>query len=134
MPLFDLEYIFLQIRAKSIGEVSTVQVTCPDDEKTQVKVDIDLSKIQVHMDEKHDARIQLTDDIGLLMSYPHLGAVNMIQASDEKKQMENLFSMIYDCMYQIWQGEETFDAMDYSKKEKQEFLESRQRLLWKIQE
>ena len=76
------------------------------------------------MDEKHDARIQLTDDIGLLMSYPHLGAVNMIQAGDETKQMENMFEMIYDCMYQIWQGEETFDAMDYSQKEKQEFLES----------
>ena len=124
MPLFDLEYIFLQIRAKSIGEVSTVQVTCPDDEKTKVKVDIDLTKIQVHMDDKHDARIQLTDDIGVLMSYPHLGAVNMIQAGDESKQMENMFAMIYDCMYQIWQGEETFDAMDYSHKEKQEFLES----------
>ena len=93
MPLFDLEYIFLQIRAKSIGDVSTVQITCPDDEKTKVKVDIDLSKIQVHMDEKHDARIQLTDDIGILMSYPHLGAVNMIQAGDEKKQMENLFQI-----------------------------------------
>ena len=83
MPLFDLEYIFLQIRAKSIGEVSTVQITCPDDEKTKVKVDIDLTKIQVHMDEKHDARIQLTDDIGILMSYPHLGAVNMIQTGDD---------------------------------------------------
>ena len=60
LPLFDLEYIFLQIRAKSIGEISTVQITCPDDEKTKVKVDIDLSKIQVHMDEKHDACLLYT--------------------------------------------------------------------------
>ena len=58
------------------------------------------------------------------MSYPHLGAVNMIQTGDDNKQLENMFNMIYDCMYQIWQGEETFDAMDYSQKEKQEFLES----------
>ena len=76
------------------------------------------------MDEKHDARIQLTDDIGLLMSYPHLGSVNLVQQAEGKEQMEGLFDMIYDCMYQIWQGEETFDAIDYTKKDKKEFLES----------
>jgi len=125
MPMFDLEYIFLQIRAKSVGEVSTIEVTCPDDKKTKVKVDVDLTKIQVHMDDKHDARIQLTDDIGILMSYPHLGSVSKVETSNEGEgQMESLFEMIYDCMYQIWQGEETFDAMDYNDKDKKEFLES----------
>ena len=124
MPLFDLEYIFLNIRAKSVGEVVEVEVTCPDDEETKVKVEIDLTKIEVHMDEKHDARIQLTDDIGILMSYPHLGSLAAIGSDEGSVQMENLFGMIYDCMYQIWQGEEVFDAMDYSLKEKKEFIES----------
>jgi len=124
MPLFDLEYIFLNIRAKSVGEVSSLEIVCPDDEETKVKVDIDLTKIEVHMDETHDARIQLTDDIGILMSYPHLGSLAAMDAKDAGVQMENLFQMIYDCMYQIWQGEETFDAMDYSIKEKKEFVES----------
>ena len=124
MPLFDLEYIFLNIRAKSVGEISTVEVTCPDDEKTKVKVDIDLTKIEVHMDENHDARIQLTDDIGILMAYPHLGSLAAMGSSEDGVQMENMFNMIYDCMYQIWQGEETFDAMDYTQKEKREFIES----------
>ncbi len=124
MPLFDLEYIFLNIRAKSVGEVSNIEVTCPDDGETKVKVDIDLTKIKVEMDEKHDARIQLTDDIGILMSYPHLGNLATIQVNDATKQLDNLFQMIYDCMYQIWQGEETFDAMDYTLKDKKEFIES----------
>ena len=124
MPLFDLEYIFLNIRAKSVGEVVELEVTCPDDEETKVKVEVDLTKIEVHMDEKHDARIQLTDDIWLLMSYPHLGSLAGIGSGETGAQMENLFSMIYDCMYQVWQGDEVFDAMDYSQKEKKEFIES----------
>jgi len=124
MPLFDLEYIFLNIRAKSVGEVATVEVICQDDNETKVKVEIDLTQVQVQMDEKHDARIQLTDDIGLLMSYPHLANLTTLNADNATEQMNNLFQMIYDCMYQIWQGEETFDVMDYTLKEKKEFIES----------
>ena len=124
MPLFDLEYVFLNIRAKSVGEVVDLEVTCPDDEETKVKVKVDLTKIDVHMDDTHDARIQLTDDIGLLMSYPHLGSLAAMGSSEDGVQMENMFNMIYDCMYQVWDGEETFDAMDYTQKEKREFVES----------
>ena len=124
MPLFDLEYVFLNIRAKSVGEVVDLEITCPDDEETKVKVKVDLTKIDVHMDDTHDARIQLTDDIGILMAYPHLGSLAAMGSSEDGVQMENMFNMIYDCMYQIWQGEETFDAMDYTQKEKREFIES----------
>jgi len=124
MPLFDLEFIFLNIRAKSVGEISSLEVTCPDDEETKVKIDVDLTKIQVHMDEKHDARIQLTDDIGILMSYPHLGNLAAATSEESSEQLNNLFNMIYDCMYQIWDGEETFDVMDYTLKDKKNFIES----------
>ncbi|SVB22138.1 uncharacterized protein METZ01_LOCUS174992, partial [marine metagenome] len=55
MPLFDMEYIFLNIRAKSVGEVAELKITCPDDKKTQVDIEVDLTKVQVEMDEKHDA-------------------------------------------------------------------------------
>ena len=58
-----MEYIFLNIRAKSVGEVVKLKVKCPDDEKTEVEIEVDLSKVEVHMDDTHDARIQLTDDI-----------------------------------------------------------------------
>ena len=126
MPLFDMEYIFLNIRAKSVGEVAELKITCPDDEKTQVNVEVDLTKVKVQMDEKHDARIQLTDDIGLLMCYPTLGTVGYATSAkgDSESNAKILFEMIGNCMYQIWQGEETFDCMDYSQKDKLAFLES----------
>ena len=125
LPMFDIEYIFLQIRAKSVGEVATIEVTCPDDEETTVKVEVDLTTIKVEMDEKHSPRIQLTDDIGLLMQYPNLGDVLSMGIEEDKiTTVDKMFGMMQDCMYQIWQGEETFDAMDYSNKDKKDFLES----------
>ncbi len=129
LPLFDIEYIFLQIRAKSVGEVSSIEVVCPDDEETKVKIDVDLTKLQVEMVEEHSPRIQLTDDIGLLMQYPTLASVLAMGIEDEKSTetvntVNRMFGMMQDCMYQIWQGEETFDATDYSNKDKKDFLES----------
>ena len=75
------------------------------------------------MDEKHNARIQLTDDIGILMSYPNLAAI-LAEKNDDLSNAEKMFNMISECMYQIWHGEETFDAMDYSIKDKKDFIES----------
>ena len=125
LPMFDIEYIFLQIRAKSVGETTTLEVTCPDDEETKVKVEVDLTTLKVEMDEKHSPRIQLTDDIGLLMQYPNLGEVLAMGVEEEKTTtIDKMFGMMQDCMYQIWQNEETFDAMDYSNKDKKDFLES----------
>ena len=126
MPLFDMEYIFLNIRAKSVGEVTKLKVTCPDDEKTEVEVEVDLTKINVELDDEHDPRIQLTDDIGLLMAYPTMETVGDSQkiVGKEGKETAGIFEIITDCMYQIWEGEETHDATDYSKKEKLAFLDS----------
>ena len=125
LPLFDIEYIFLQIRAKSVGEVAQIQITCPDDEVTIVPTDVDLTKIKVQMGDDHNARIQLTDDIGLLMTYPNLATVLTMQNKDEEiSGADAMFKMIQDCMYQIWQGEETFDVVDYSDVDKKTFLES----------
>ena len=125
MPLFDMEYIFLNLRAKSVGEIASLKVTCPDDNKTQVDVDVDLTTVQVVMDEKHDARIQLTDDIGVLMAYPSMGTVGVLtNVVEEGKQTANLFETVANCLYQIWEGEEVHDAMDYSMKDKLAFIDS----------
>jgi hypothetical protein len=125
MPLFDMEYIFLNIRARSVGEVTKIKIKCPDDEKTEVEVEIDLTEVQVQMDENHDARIQLTEDVGILMSYPSIGSVGYTtNQKGDKGQAKALFEMISNCMYQIWEGEETHDCMDYSPKDKLAFLES----------
>ena len=127
LPLFDIEYIFLNIRAKSVEEIANLTVTCPDDEVTQVNIKVDLTKIQVQMDEEHNPKIQLTDDIGILMSYPNLATViaaNTDKTDTDITSYENMFKLIQDCMYQIWQGEETFDVMDYTDNDKKAFLES----------
>ena len=124
LPLFDMEYIFLNIRAKSVGEIAKLKVKCPDDEKTEVEIEVDLSKIQVEMNKDHDARIKLTDDIGVLMAYPNFSTLTQQKEVKKGQETEQLFNMIAGCMYQIWQGEDTFDVMDYSEKEKKEFLDS----------
>ena len=77
------------------------------------------------MDEKHSPKIQLTDDIGLLMSYPNLADVlSMSKTEEDDNTVEKMFGMMQKCMYQVWQGEETHDAIDYSNKDKKDFLES----------
>ena len=123
LPLFDIEYIFLNIRAKSVEEVAKLKVTCPDDEVTQVNIEVDLTKVQVQMDDDHNPRIQLSDDIGILMSYPNLSTIISTNTAKEDAY-DTMFKMIQDCMYQIWQGEETFDVVDYTDEDKKTFLES----------
>ena len=93
LPLFDMEYIFLNIRSKSVGEIAKLKVKCPDDEETEVDVEVDLSKIQVEMDDKHDARIQLTENpnIGVLMSYPNFATVSNQADVKKGKETEELF-------------------------------------------
>ena len=124
LPMFDIEYIFLNIRAKSVGEVAKLKIICPDDEKTQVDVEVDLTKINVEMDEKHNPRIQLTDTIGILMQYPSMDVVAENAILDTGEATKQLFKLVSECMYQICEGEEVHDCTDYSDKDKIEFLDS----------
>jgi len=123
MPMFDVEYIFLQIRAKSVGEVSTLNLLCPDDGKTRAKVEVDLTEIRVQVDEEHDSKIELTDEMGMIMTYPNIDStidigVNVINAS-------NMLDIIVSCIEQIYDkgGEEVHMAVDSTKKELLEFIE-----------
>ena len=127
LPTFDIEYMFLQIRAKSVGEVSKIKVLCPDDKKTYTDVEVDLTKVNVEMDETHNPKIELTSNIGMLMSYPTLNLIGVHaihMGKDAKDNASGMFELVADCMYQIWEGEEVHDCADYSDKEKIEFLES----------
>ena len=124
LPLFDIEYIFLQIRAKSVDEIADVLVICPDDGETEVSIKVDLTKVQVQMDEKHNPRIQLTDTIGILMQYPSMDVVAENAVLDTGEATKQLFKLVSECMYQIWEGEEVHDCTDYSNKDKLEFLDS----------
>ena len=124
MPMFDVEYIFLNIRAKSVGEVSTLKLLCPDDKETYVNVDIDLSEIMVQVDKEHNPKIELTDEMGMIMTYPTIDSLNATGVTDITA--DNMLDVISVCILQIYdkKGEEVFETKDQTKKEISEFVES----------
>ena len=121
LAMFDLEYIFLRVRAKSVGEVVTVNLLSPDDNKTYVKVDIDLESVEVKFDKKHKKKIKLTDEIILEMSYPNL---DLLATSGDMGQADQIFGMIGQCVERIYDGETIYERADFTQKELDAFLES----------
>jgi hypothetical protein len=124
MPMFDVEYVFLQIRSKSVGEVSTLKLLCPDDKETYVNVDIDLSEIMVQVDKGHNPKIELTDEMGMIMTYPNIDSLSASGVTDITA--DNMLDVISACILQIYdkKGEEVFETKDQTKKEVSEFVES----------
>jgi len=121
-PLFDIEYLFLQMRAKSVGEAATITVTAEDDGETQVPVDIDLSKVNINMTVGHTNEIQITDDIKMVMDYPTLKDMAMPTSVDT--DIERIFTMIKRCIVEIHDGESIHNRIDMSDKELDEFLDT----------
>ena len=126
LPTFDLEYIFLQIRSKSVGEVAKLRVLCPDDKKTYADVDVDLSKIEVQVDDSHTNNIVIDDEkkIGMIMKYPTLSSVTSNTDLSKGMTSKTIFDMLRKSIYEVYQGEQTFKASDYSEDELQQFIES----------
>lgn len=120
LPIFDIEYIFIQLRSKSIGEVSTVMLTCPDDNETKVEVEINLEEIKCEFPENHSNNIQLTDDIGVIMNYPRVMNVSGVDTEDPTAG----FEIIKNCISQIYDSEQVYEKNDISKKELDEFINS----------
>ena len=125
LPTFDIEYLFLNIRGKSVGEEIDVNVTCPDDGKTQVKVTIDLDDIEIQKSEGHSNQIKLDGNIMMEMKYPSLNEFikNNFDMND-KNQVEQSFDLIASCIDKIYTEEEVWSTSDCTKKEMNEFLES----------
>ena len=123
MPMFDVEYIFLQIRSKAVGEVSTLRVLCKDDGETYAKVEVDLTKIEVQVDDAHTNKIELSDVMGVIMKYPTIDSFTENGIEDIKPS--NMLDVIITCIAQIYdkKGEEVFDAKDSTKKELVDFVE-----------
>ena len=123
LPTFDLEYIFLNIRAKSVGEVAKLKLLCPDDKETYANVELDLSKVEVQVDDKHSNEIQINDKIKMVMKYPTINSFDpTVDAS--KLKTEQLFDIIADTVYEIYDGETVHKGSDYSKEEMKKFIES----------
>ena len=124
LPTFDIEYLFLNIRGKSVGEEIEVNVTCPDDGVTQVPITINLDDIQVQKNEEHSNRIKVDDNIMMEMKYPSLDQfIKNNFDFDEKSAMDQSFDLIATCIDKIFTEEEVWAVEDCSKKEIVEFLE-----------
>ena len=120
-PLFDIEYIFLQLRGKSVGQKVKLNLLCTDDEKTRVEKEIDLGDVAVQMPDNHTNIIQISDDISMIMRYPKLS--DMAEFTDEG-QIKQIFDMIKRCVVEIRDGETIHNKVDISDKELDEFIDS----------
>ena len=125
LPTFDIEYLFLNIRGKSVGEELEVKVICPDDEKTEVPITIDLDEVKVQKSEGHNKQLKLDDNLMMEMKYPSLEQFikNNFDFNDAN-QMEQSFDLIGSCIDKIYSEEEVWATADCTKKEVKEFLES----------
>ena len=126
LPTFDIEYLFLNIRGKSVGEEVEVTVICPDDEKTEVDVTIPIDEIRVQKSKGHSNTIPLDDTLSMKMKYPSLDQFiqsNFDTAGSSGSQLEQSFDLIGSCIDTIYSEEEAWPASESSKKELTEFLE-----------
>ena len=125
LPTFDIEYLFLNIRGKSVGEELEVKVICPDDEKTEVPITIDLDEVKVQKNEGHSNQLKLDDNLMMEMKYPSLEQFikNNFDFNDAN-QMEQSFDLIGSCIDKIYSEDEVWATADCTKKEVKEFLES----------
>ena len=127
LPTFDIEYLFLNIRGKSVGEDIAVNITCPDDEKTQVSVNINLDDIKVKKSKGHSKQVKLDDNLMMELKYPSLNEFikNNFDPNDlSKNPMEQSFDLVGSCIDKIYNEDEVWAAADCTKKEITEFLDS----------
>lgn len=122
LPNFDLEYIFLNIRAKSAGEIAKIRVLSPDDKKTYVETSVDLTKVNVEVDVAHTNKIELTDTAGVIMTYPTLDL--FIRHNYEKPTADDFLRLFAECILQVYNGDDVYDYADTTEKERIEFLEN----------
>jgi hypothetical protein len=122
IPLFDVEFLFLRIRGKSVGEKIDVNLLCPDDNKTRINKSINLEDINVNMIVGHTNEVKITDDIKMIMRYPTLNDMDINFEQDLGSA--EVFSMIKRCVHEIHDGEKIYNKVDVSDSELDEFIDS----------
>jgi len=121
LATFEIEFIFLRIRAKAVGEVSEFKITAPDDDKTTISVEVPLQEVDVLIPEGHERKIQLDKEVGVVMKYPSLDAFIQQNMSDNPT-VDDIFEMAAACIEQVYDTDEVYD--NFSHKEALEFLEN----------
>ena len=124
LPTFDVEYIFLQVRAKSVGEIAKFKIICPDDKETYGDVEVDLSKVEVQVDDAHSNNVVLDEKrkLGVVMKYPNM----KVLYSQEFKSLkyEDIISLIIGCVEYIYEGEKNYPVSESTREELKDFFES----------
>ena len=123
LSTFDIEYLFLNIRGKSVGEQIEVMVTCPDDGKTQVPTSINIDSIKVKTNRKHKTDIKLDDQYTLKMKYPSLDEFIKTNFNVENMNVDDTFELIASCVDQVYSEEESWSSEECTTKELTEFIE-----------
>jgi hypothetical protein len=124
LATFDIEYLFLNIRGKSVGETVDILITCPDDEVTQVPISINLDDIQVEFRKDHSRDIKLDDNLTLRMRYPSMNEFIKANFGNQfNLSVNDTFDLIISCMEQVYNEEESWTASDCTQKELTEFIE-----------
>ena len=123
LSTFDIEYIFLNVRAKSVGEILEFAITCPDDGETQADVEINIDDIQVVKSKDHSDTIDLENGYFIKMKYPTMKYIMEKKPDDQKSLIDSTFEYAVECIDTIYNDEETWEAADSTKKELEEFVE-----------
>jgi len=123
LPTFDIEYLFLNIRGKSVGEEIELEVICPDDEVTKVKKNIPIEDIKVIKRDDHEKRIQISDELMIEMKYPSLSQFVKGNFGTEELNVETSFDLIAECIEKVYTTDEVWDCSDVTKDEIVEFIE-----------
>ena len=121
LPQFDLEYVFLRIRAKSVGETSTINVLCPDDQKTYVPVTLNLEEIECHVDDSHNNNIKLTDSVGIILGYPNYEMIKGLAGKTLNSEL--VIDIVKKSIIQVYDGDTVYESSDFTEKELDEFLD-----------
>lgn len=124
LPMFDLEYIFLRIRSKSVGELVEMQFIAKDDNETKLPYTLNLEEVECIKPEGHDKKITLSPSSGLIMKYPSMEQFITSQILQKEQSTEEVFDEIINCVEQIYDGDEVWEAKTTPKKEIKEYLEA----------
>ena len=124
LATFDIEYLFLNIRGKSVGENIEVMVTCPDDGKTQVPASINIDTIKIKTSDDHQRDIKLDDTYTLRMRYPSLNEFVNTNFNAESVKVDDTFQLVASCIDQVYSDEESWTQEECTKKELNDFVES----------
>jgi hypothetical protein len=123
LPAFDLEYIFLKVRAAAVGEIVDMNVTCLDDNQTQVQVQININDVEVTFPKEHTNKIMINDNLGIVMKYPGMQRFIESEFLEKDIKTEEVFDFIADSIEQIFDETEVYDSSTTSKKEFKQFVE-----------